>query len=214
MFNTSRYFVKNDNIMRDFAWQDLYFEFYNKGWWSRIYEYRWIIDACANCAGKTVIDIATGIEHPGMFILKSCGFSRVLGIDLFEKDRFYFAGHLTDGIEYRKENILTPTIQERFDCVSCISLMEHIPSEKQRSAMQSIINYMKTGGTLLMTFDMPGYDYRVNFEGLLQVLRDNRLQFTLSESPSTPLTTENSPIAVQELRSMNLKCFRLYATKP
>ena len=212
---TSRYFKTDDPIIKLFQWGGLDFEFYNRGWWSRIYEYQWVIDVCNNLRPDqlgSAIDIATGIQHPGMFMLKSLGFNKVVGVDLFEEKDFMYRKNLCDGIFYVKEDINYPSLKEKFSAITCISFLEHIRPNSQEQVLQNIINYVSESGCIIMTFDMPGYDYPTNLSLYKTVLERNGFKIDNKDVEETQkISTQNSKIAEQVLRTKPIYCYRLFA---
>jgi len=86
----SRYFLITDIFLEDFSWKDLSWNFRKLKWWSRGYEYQWVNDICKefSCEGRSAVDVGTGDEHPGVFLLKSHGFDKVVGIDLINKWKY------------------------------------------------------------------------------------------------------------------------------
>lgn len=212
----SRYVLADDLIIRGFEWGSASFEFYQRGWWSRIYEYQWMLDACKayfdDFKGKSALDIATGVLHPGMFLLKSLGFDRVVGTDLFDVKDHLFVKEIKDGIEYVKESVMHPTMKDKFDCVSCISFLEHIPNYQQEFALENILSYVSEDGCAIFTFDIPGYDFQTDLPLYESVLKKQGFYFSNVEVDAKKiLTTTNSPVAAQDLKGRGISCYRLFA---
>jgi 2-polyprenyl-3-methyl-5-hydroxy-6-metoxy-1,4-benzoquinol methylase len=163
-------------------------------------------------SNKSVIDIATGDQHPGMFIFKSIGFDRVVGTDIISSEKIKYIPFICGNMEYIKDDILNSKIEEKFDCVSCISALEHFRPEQQEIVMNSLIGKVKEKGCILMTFDMPGYEYMANIKMYQDVLSKNSFTFINEEVNSEDIIrTTNSLCASQNLRKMNLSCYRLFA---
>ena len=203
---SSRYFTKDDPIMKDFAWGTLYAEFFQRGWWSRIYEYEWVKEASMaffqSPSQHTAIDVATGIQHPNIFIMKDAGFSRVVGTDIFDRESFLYFKHLGNNIEYIKDNLLNPRIEDKFDCVSCISMIEHLPPKCQKTAISNLVNYLKPNGCIMITFDMPGFEYKTDLQLYRDVLMEHGLNvFSKEVQDISIVRTSTCHNASQDLRS-------------
>ncbi len=215
---TSRYFTIDDPVISHFTWQDVSWDFYKMHWWSRIYEYEWARNVCNayfnDISSKSVIDIATGDQHPGIFMFKSLGFSRVVGTDILPLNKLKFCAIINDGIEYIQDNILDVKISDKFDCVSCISVLEHFNPDDQKVALKNIANMINDNGCILLTFDVPGYEGKTDvclYENILQSL-GFYFKGEVVEKDKI-ITTANSPIACSDLRRKQLSCYRLFASK-
>lgn len=213
----SRFFLESDPIMRDFSWKGKSFHLYDNGWWSRIYEYQWMYDVSKeyfadNISSKSAIDVATGNVHPGMFILKSAGFKTVVGVDLFLQDKLHNADILSEDIRYMQEDILAPKINTKFDCVSCISLIEHIHPQNQEEAIRNILSYVAAKGCVIFTFDFPGYDYAANIPMYESILKGCGFTFQKEEVDKNQIMkATTSSIASNFVKSKNLSCYRIFS---
>jgi len=218
IFN-SRPILISDEYINDFSWENIKFDFVQKKWWSRIYEYQWLNKVIKeyfkeDIKHKTAIDIATGEKHPGMFLLKESGCSRVVGVDLFDISKFLYRENVKNGIEYIQENILFPKIKEKFDIISCISFLEHIEPKFQCEILQNIIDYSKEKSIIVMTFDIPGYEYVTNLDMYIEKIRQHGFNINISEVDNSDiLTTKNSNISPDDLKEKSLSCYRLFAFK-
>lgn len=212
----SRYFTWDDPIIRDFSYGSLYAEFYNRGWWSRVYEYEWAknvaIDFFGNISDKTAIDIATGIQHPNIFIMKKAGFFKVVGTDVFDKKDFYYVKHLDGNTEYINDDLLNPKIEDKFDCVSCISMIEHLHPDEQIIAIRNLMHYLKPKGCLIVTFDMPGFEYKTDLCLYKKILSDSGFTcFYKDVREQDIVKTSKCDNAEKSLKKLDLSCYRMFA---
>lgn len=109
-------------------------------WWDPTAEFRPLhelnplrldyLDRCAGLAGKTVLDVGCGggILAEGM----AARGARVTGIDLAEKPLKVAQLHLLESgldVDYRQiaPEELAREAPERFDIVTCMELLEHVP---------------------------------------------------------------------------------------
>jgi SAM-dependent methyltransferase len=201
--------------MDEFRIDKCVFPFKKNGWWSRVYEYRWMKDVnevyFGSSENKSAIDVATGDQHPGMFILESVGFSRVVGTDLFPKQKYRYS--LKSNMEYVCDDIVHSKIIEKFDSVNCISVLEHIDPELQSLALENMIRMVKSGGIIVLTFDMPGFEYKTNLDLYKEILRKNGMSF-LEKNADNILTTRNYNGNIDSvLVDKNLSCYRIVAEK-
>ena len=147
-------------------------------WWSRLYEYRWMTDVAKNFYAESdlskikVLDAACGDYHPSCFMLAALGFGSIVAQDLFDKhpliERFP-----SKNLVYLQGNLLDNFPAEEFDCINFISTLEHIEPENQPMALQNLCNRLKPGGIIIMTFDIPGYEFVTNLSAYKKILDDN-----------------------------------------
>lgn len=213
---SSRLFVKRDALISNFEWNGYTINIMQNRWWSRPFEYKWIEDVCASyfdsLDNRTVIDIATGSTHPGIFILKKLGFKKVIGTDLFDIDLFQPKNFISEGMEYVKDDILNPKIKEKFDCITFISVLEHFHPDNQRKVMENIISYLKDNGCLIFTFDMPGFDYLTNIPLYKEILVENKFSFREVDINKDDIVVKSSNCSnAGGLARKNLSCYRLFA---
>ena len=216
---SGRLFIKSDPMMTEFSWENYYVNILatNK-WWSRPYEYQWVEDACRSyfdfSQGKSAIDIATGVRHPGMFILRRVGFSKVVGTDLFDTESYENKTYLKDGMQFVKDDILSPKITDKFDCLTCISVLEHFHPDTQKKALENMISYLKPNGSIIVTFDMPGYDYPTNLPLYREILLHHSFLFREESLKEGDVVVRPSNCAnAGRLSRRRLSCFRLFARR-
>jgi 2-polyprenyl-3-methyl-5-hydroxy-6-metoxy-1,4-benzoquinol methylase len=111
-----------------------------------------------------------------------------------------------------QDNLIDTQITEKFDCVCCISLLEHVMPHFQEQALTNLIKYVRKGGILLLTFDMPGFEYTTDLTLYLKVLRQQRCAVTVEETKEDErISTASSDVADSSLISKNLSCYRIFA---
>ena len=213
---TSRFFLKSDENVSTFSWKDAVWNMEERQWWSRTYEYAWVEQACRYFFGgdiknKSAIDIATGILHPGIFVLKKAGFGAVTGTDLFDKEPHHYAQYIKNGINYIKEDILEPTIKDKFNCVSCVSFLEHLPPEYHKQSIINIINKCEDNGCIVLTFDMPGFEYKTDLELYKYIIYEHGFNCGCVETNEIDRLKSSECNANEECKKLNLYCYRLFA---
>ncbi len=171
-----------------------------------------------NLQQKTVLDAACGEVQPGGFILAQKGFGQVVAQDVFARHALIEKSALTN-LHYLQGN-LAEVKEGRFDCIVFISTLEHINPEVQPLVLQNLVDRLNPGGALLLTFDMPGYEYSTNLDLYKQILRDNNLQFREeSVRDADKLTSKNKHIVFPEgfedghVKHEELSCYRLFAVR-
>jgi SAM-dependent methyltransferase len=196
-------------------------DFIRLGWWSRIFEYRWIVDALVThfadrLAGRTIVDLGCGYEHPGAHILADLGAGHVLATDLADRIELYDRCPAPN-LAYRRHDMTQP-LGRRFDAVVCISVLEHLPLADQAAALGHLADAVSPGGALLMTFDMPGFEHDTPLDLYRATLRRRGLAFTEAEVPADErLTSRNGPVAIPgfpEVGRAELEVYRLFAVRP
>jgi len=214
----SRLFVKSDPLIREFSWNDYSVDIFapRRKWWSRPYEYKWIQDVISSyfdfSKDVSALDVATGNDHPGMFILKQLGFYKVIGTDLLKGSDFPNKKYLKEGMEYIQDDILKPQLVDKFDCITFISVLEHFHPDNQRSVLENLISYLKPQGCMVLTFDMPGYDYPTNLSLYKEVLSAKGFSYkeVEPEDGSTIVRSDNCENG-GNLGKYHLSCYRLFA---
>lgn len=128
-----------------------------RGMNERPIEYAFLLKHLAHACPETVLDVGTGttaLPH----LLQNCGF-RVTAIDNVKdywKGGVFFNRHFY----IKDQNILEPSLNERFDFVACISVLEHIPAH--RVAVASMLSLLSPGGHLAITVPYNEREYIEN----------------------------------------------------
>ena len=211
---------ENSSQTEDYTWN-----FRLQHWWSRLYEYRWMLDAAKNyykgsdLSKIKVLDAACGDLHPSCFMLADLGFGQIVAQDLFDSHPLIERFPLKN-LTYLQGNLLAKFPDNEFDCINFISTLEHIEPLNQPVALQNLCNRLKPGGLIIMTFDIPGFEYVTNLDDYKNILRDNFIVFqedTIDEKDL--LSSLNSVGAVTEGWELTHKkinklfCYRLLGVK-
>lgn len=205
----SRYFKNSDSQLLAFEFDNFFWDFTSKGWWSRIYEYSWMVDVANSTPNRNelrAIDFATGNKHPGSLILKKMGFNSVTCTDIFDKSKWQFNN--VANIEYKQSDI-TKDFVGKYDFVCCISVIEHLQNQKE--AIENLCKHVNYGGCLLLTFDIPGFDYPTDLNMYKEILKDNNMKFFVSEDNTDKISTFTSEWAKPVLKESELFCYRIFA---
>lgn len=128
-------------------------------------EYRFVFDVATRFAPTTILDVGTGkssLPH----LLWICGYE-VTAID--NVSDYWTDGLVNRHFEVIDQDITQPTLEGRFDLVTCISTVEHIPDHG--TAIRSMANLLPPGGHLALSvpynetayhpnaYDLPGSSY-------------------------------------------------------
>ncbi|MDY7096276.1 MAG: class I SAM-dependent methyltransferase [Acidobacteriota bacterium] len=224
----SRYVVLDDPVMAKFravgdGGEELW-DFHQLEWWSRIYEYRWLQDVVRDCfadrgtlnlESKVALDAGCGRKHPSSFILGEMGFRRVLALDLMPNNPLFERVRMAN-VEYRQTDF-AEHVPGPVDFLCCLSVLEHVPRERQPRALENLCGAVAPGGFLAMTFDLPGFEYETDLEGYKRILSEQGFEITeAATDPAQRLTSRNGPIphpGWPKVGRMELLCYRLLAWK-
>jgi SAM-dependent methyltransferase len=128
-------------------------------------EYRFVFDVATRVAPDSVLDVGTGktsLPH----LLWICGYE-VVAID--NVTDYWSDGLINRHFEVRDVDITAPRMDRRFDLVTCISTVEHIPNHED--AVAAMAGLLNPGGHLVLTvpynereyhpnaYDLPGSSY-------------------------------------------------------
>src|SRR6266571_1480479 len=107
--------------------QQHFWDFRELQWWSRIFEYRWLMDVVRTffipgIETKTALDAGCGMEHPTCFMLAELGFGRVVAQDFSERHELIEQIHLPN-LEYYCADMCA-TIPCQADLVCCLLLVK------------------------------------------------------------------------------------------
>jgi SAM-dependent methyltransferase len=187
-------------------------------WWSRIFEYRWLADIVATIPPQqrltmTAIDAGCGRKHAGCFMLAEAGLGRVIALDRFEQHPLLDAVDLPN-LSYAQIDFAGTSCPPAH-LVCCVSVLEHIHPSQQERALINLCDAVLPGGLLLLTFDMPGFEFDTDLDGYREILRRHGFDFIEREVPQEQrLTSRNGPITVSDWPSVGrpeLECYRLLA---
>lgn len=187
-------------------------------WWSRIYEYKFVIDKVNEMAflSPSVSDLACGLPHPlKVFLSDKCSlFACDIGdlsyksIQESKKDWFPnepdYDEKLLDKITFDQCNIESlPYENEQFDLMYCVSVLEHTSMETQKKALQEAYRCLKVGGTFLVTVDYPD----VNLDYIYSIADSCGFKYNRPDNLKLPNKAINSVI------HGGLKCYHFEFTK-
>lgn len=110
-------------------------------------EYRFALEHLSRLTPSTVLDVGTGttaLPH----LLSNCGFA----VTAIDNIRDYWAGGDVINRHYHviDDDIINTKLAEKFDFVTCISVLEHIPDHP--AAVGSMFSLLNPGGYLALTF--------------------------------------------------------------
>jgi len=151
-------------------------------------EYRFVFDVATRVAPTTVLDVGTGktsLPH----LLWICGYE-VTAID--NVSDYWGDGLLNRHFEVLDQDITAPTLDRRFDLVTCISTLEHIPAHI--TAVKAMTSLVEPGGHLVLTipyceeqyhanaYDLPGSSYGQSNPFLTQIYSRAEVERWLKET--------------------------------
>jgi SAM-dependent methyltransferase len=122
----------------------------------RVIEYAFVFDNLVELAPKTILDIGTG-KSSFPSLLRTSGYL-VKAIDNI-KD-YWPSGMVNRHFHIIDDNILDTKLNEKFDVVTCISVLEHI--EKPTLAVKNMIKLVRPGGYLFISFPYNEKEYCKN----------------------------------------------------
>jgi len=116
----------------------------------RAVEYAFALDQVAVLYPRTVLDVGPG-KTAFPHLLWSCGFS----VTAIDKNDDPWSALFQHGSPYNRhfdvmtDDITKPSLRSRFDAITCISVLEHIPDHD--AAMQQMFSLLEPGGHLILT---------------------------------------------------------------
>jgi SAM-dependent methyltransferase len=128
-------------------------------------EYRFVFDVATRVAPTSVLDVGTGktsLPH----LLWVCGYE-VTAID--NVSDYWADGLINRHFEVLDQDITAPSLDRRFDLVTCVSTVEHISDHE--TAVAAMAGLTEAGGHIALTvpynereyhpnaYDMPGSSY-------------------------------------------------------
>lgn len=159
-------------------------------------EFRFVFEQLTNLNATTVLDVGTGttaIPH----LLSQCGFF-VTAIDNVRD--YWPTGMFNRHFHVIDDDITQPRLDQRFDLITCISVLEHIPNHD--AAIRSMFGLLNPGGHLVLTFPynegkyvdnvykLPGAGYGQNAPYICQVYSRAQVDGWLKENHATVVQQE------------------------
>jgi len=168
----------------------LTFRLLRKDWklrpiWSRRWEYPWAIQNGGLGRGLTVLDAGCGGSPLLPYLAQQWQDGLCLkGVDKGVERVLNWKGRLLHRIGYRpvegycsRLNRRIEVLQESLDAMSfragffdrifCISVLEHIPQDRQPGSLRELGRVLKPGGLLLVTMDLNGRSFAEDAERLV-----------------------------------------------
>lgn len=145
--------LKSEFITTDYEKESKYIH------WSRIYEWKYVIDKIKEYNPKSIHNTACGgLNVNDCLHLTFCDDIEKICEEVTHSDLW---GGTYPGTEVKpeKENFvfydITTPLQKKFDMILNVSTIEHLPNDKRLTSLQNLINQLDTGSHLILTFDYP-----------------------------------------------------------
>lgn len=127
--------------------------------WSRLYEWKYVIDTVNNLKPKSIHNTACGGLNTGDCLhLTFCSDLDNLCENATHSD-LWGGGYIGTETKPEKDNFIfydiTQPLDKKFDLVLNISTIEHLPNDKRLLAIENLMNQVKKDGHLILTFDYP-----------------------------------------------------------
>lgn len=199
-FHDEFYRIHGDLPLRAYPWpmRPLYE-------WSRRLEYPWVINKIRNGRFEKIVDAGSGVTFLPYLLARELG-AKVdcIDNDASYSERFDALNRLygtQDKIQYYCQDITQPLLPRpsSYDCVICISVIEHLPPQHRRQAVQSLLGLLDDNGTLLLTIDVALDD---NHEGvpyeeldgfIIDLVNDDQISIVCNTMPGDELLTQRTP---------------------
>lgn len=143
-------------------------------------EYHFVFQTLTTIYIKTVLDIGTGttaLPH----LIRNCGYL-VTAIDIYD---YWPSGIFNRHYYIIRDDITNSKLKMKFDCITCISVLEHI--KNFNAAVENMVNLLNEKGYLILTFPyneekyienvykLPGAGYGQNNPQICQVFSRDEL---------------------------------------
>ena len=112
----------------------------------RLVEYRFVFQSLLRTSPSTILDVGTGttaLPH----LLRTCGFIVTATDNIYD---YWSGGMLNRHYHLINDDITNTHITRKFDFITCVSMLEHIPNHK--AAIHSMFTLLNPGGHLVLTF--------------------------------------------------------------
>jgi len=162
----------------------------------RAIEFGFALRCLSKLCHQEVLDVGTG-STAWPHIMANCGF-RVTVID--EMRSYWKSGFFNRHYYVINDDITKPKIARKFDLITCISVLEHIPNHK--AAVKGMFRLLKPGGHLVLTFPynerwyvdnvykLPNAGYGQNTSYVCQVFSRKEIDGWMRENPGRIIEQE------------------------
>ena len=153
---------------------------------------KWLRKLCP----ADVLDVGAGTGS-WPHLMANCGFP----VTAIDKIKGYWKSDFFNRHYYIiNDDISEPKIDRQFDLITCISVIEHIPSHKE--AFLGMLGLLKPGGTLVLTFPynekqyvdnvykLPGVGYGRDYPFICQIYSREQIDEWLSDNPAKIIDQE------------------------
>jgi hypothetical protein len=130
--------------------------------WSRIYEWKYVLDFIENNNIKSIHNTACGGLNSGDCLHLTFASDLDSKCDTVIHSDLWGNGYLGTDIKPDIDNFITYDITKpfdrKFDLVLNISTIEHLPTDYIEITINNLLNQVNDGGYLILTFDYPDVD--------------------------------------------------------
>ena len=144
-----KYLLTNEPHLQEYRWiRDAFRQ------WSRIYEYPYCYESIKKVAptGAKVLDAGSGITFFPFFMSSMCDVTCV-DLDDYGKTFEIINGLQGTNVSFMRSDLRhMPYASEIFDCIYCISVLEH--TSHRLEILREFHRLLKPGGLLVLTFDI------------------------------------------------------------
>jgi len=191
-------------------------------WWSRPYEYLWAEHVLNYFYGSqfnklSLLEAACGPGHPWLLRASELGFRSVTGVDLIERSLLVDRVSRSN-LSYLCHDLSRP-LSPKYDVITCLSVLEHMPKQVQELALQNMCSAVIPGGCILITLDLPGFNFTTDLSLIWDTLDAFRFRYLVSESADftscDQLTPSNSIVkSTSNIKNHpDLRVYRIFAIK-
>jgi 2-polyprenyl-3-methyl-5-hydroxy-6-metoxy-1,4-benzoquinol methylase len=111
----------------------------------RVVEYPFALGALGEIEGREVLDVGTGASA-WPHLMANCGYI----VNAVDKYGSYWRRRMVNRhFHVTHQDITEPTLTERYDAITCISVLEHI--EDHRAAVRGMFSLLRPSGRLIVT---------------------------------------------------------------
>ena len=122
----------------------------------RANEFAFAFQCIAEKSPDSLLDVGTG-KTAFPHLVQNCGI-RPTAID--KVSGYWLLGLSNRHFKIHHDDICKPALQQKFDIITCISVLEHIP--QHREAVAGMFSLLKPGGQIVLTFPYNEHTYHPN----------------------------------------------------